>query len=109
MRKRLSDLNPGWVFHGGKGISRKAPDGTMVPVPRRERVGVAFDCPCGCDDRVYVAFSNPEDGGGPVEPGGVTWMRTGTTFDDLTIKPSIQRVDGCRWHGNVLRGNVVTA
>ena len=58
---KLIDLNPAWVGSGGEGV-RNA-DGS--PVPRREAIGIWFDCPCGCEHPVYVSFSNPADGLGP--------------------------------------------
>lgn len=98
---KLIDLNPRWVGAGGKGISR---DGQ--PVPERCGIGVSFDCPCGCRDRVYVGFINPLDGGPPYE--GITWQRTGEDFETLTLQPSILRGDGCRWHGFVIEGRIIT-
>lgn len=37
------------------------------------------------------------------------WERTGDTFDTLTLKPSIQRVGGCAWHGFITNGEVIGA
>lgn len=109
---RLTKLNPSWVGGGGDGVTR---DGQSAP--RRERVGVMFDCPCGCgtaDDgqAVYVAFANPADGGPPyTSPGEPAWQRTGDTFETLTLTPSILRSKakgGCGWHGFVTAGEVRT-
>jgi hypothetical protein len=92
---KLTDLHPQWVSSGGEGITMNG-----QPVPRRDGVGVAFDCPCGkCDSRAYIPFSNPLDGGPPHDPGHTTWERTGETFETLITRPSIQRVGGCNWHG----------
>ena len=96
---KLTELNPGWVGAGGEGISDK--DGN--PVPRRVGVGVAFDCPCGCDSRAYIPFANPLDGGTGVGR-APHWDRIGDTFETLTLKPSIQRVGGCEWHGFLTDG-----
>jgi hypothetical protein len=102
---RLVDLKPRWVGAGGDGIS--SADGQ--PVPRRDGVGVSFDCPCGCDRRCFVAFTNPLDGGSPhISPGQPTWERTGDTFETLTLSPSLLRLDGCGWHGFVEKGGVRT-
>ena len=102
--KRLIDLNPEWVGAGGEGV-RNA-DGS--PVPRREAVGIHFDCPCGCAHPVFVSFANPADGLGQVgtAPG---WQRSGEKFETLTLTPSIQRVmpTAC-WHGFVTNGEVTT-
>jgi hypothetical protein len=113
---KLVDLNPSWVGSGGSDVRDK--DGK--PVPRREGVGIIFDCPCGkhgedrseareYDFRVFVHLKQPLDGGPPIvsEP-RPTWDREGDTFESLTLRPSIQRVDGCRWHGFVTNGEVTT-
>jgi len=105
-RKRLSDLNPIWIGAGGPGIIRTL-DGASVP--RREGVGVMFDCPCGCESPCYVPFSNPLDGDGPIQPEKATWSRMGDTFETLTLAPSIRRVGGCAWHGFIQDGGIVNA
>lgn len=103
---KLSSLSPRWVGAGGPG--HHYADGEEVP--RREGVGLSFECPCGCSERMYVAFSNPLDGGkayaGPSEP---TWQRLGDTFENLTLAPSLNRMDGCRWHGWIRRGQILNA
>lgn len=104
---KLIDLNPAWVGSGGEGV-RNA-DGS--PVPRREAIGIWFDCPCGCEHPVYVSFSNPADGLGPfhANDGQPMWERTGNTFAELTLRPSIQRIapQAC-WHGFITNGEVIT-
>jgi len=102
----LIDLDPRWVGAGGAGVYNA--DGT--PARDRHGVGISFRCPCGsCGDRVYVAFENQLDGGPPhMSPGQAAWHRTGETFYDLTLHPSILRGERCRWHGWVTRGEVTT-
>jgi len=100
---KLTELNPRWVGAGGEGISDK--DGN--PVSKREGVGISFDCPCGCSPRVFVSFSNPLDGGEKLRD-RITWERTGDTFDNLTLSPSILRLGGCGWHGFVTNGEVIS-
>jgi hypothetical protein len=94
---------------GGEGV-RDARTG--LPVPERSGIGVSFDCPCGCGRRCAVPFANPLDGQPAPEgySGGRGWNRTGDTFEALTLSPSIQRVepDGCRWHGWIRDGEVVS-
>jgi hypothetical protein len=104
-RLKLTDLNPGWIGHGGEDVS--GPDGKEIP--RREGVGVIFDCPCGCDSRCYVPFSNPLDGGGVWSGSDKGWMRSGSTFADLTTTPSIHRIIPCGWHGYITNGEIITA
>lgn len=73
-------------------------------------VGVAFDCPCGKHDeahRCYVPFDVALDGT-RVRPPERGWQRTGETFEALTLTPSIQRMDDCRWHGFITNGEVIT-
>ena len=103
---RLTDLNPAWVGYGGEGVSRA--DGS--PVPRREGVGLHFDCPCGkCGVPCYVHVNPPLDGGEAID--AHSWTRTGDTFDTVTLKPSIYRNEkkgGCGWHGWITNGEVHT-
>lgn len=103
---KLTTLNPEFVGAGGTGIY----DGrTGKPVPRREGVGLSFDCPCGCGVRGYVPFKNPLDGGASYNPKG--WDRTGDTFDTITLRPSIHRpkeYGGCGWHGWISSGEVTS-
>ena len=102
---RLTALHPRWLGAGGAGVS--GPDGQ--PRSRREGCGIMLDCPCG--DRseghqLFVPFANPLDGGPCLEPKG--WQRTGDTFETLTLTPSIQRMEDCRWHGFITNGEVRT-
>lgn len=101
---KLLDLNPEWSGCGGEGVTNA--DGS--PVPRRERVAVLLDCPCGCAHRLHVPFANPPDGLGPIYQ-DYGWQRTGETFEDLTLTPSIQREFPARcWHGFITNGEVLT-
>lgn len=102
----LIELYPNWVGAGGPGVLRG-----MEPAPVRTGVGITFDCPCRrCDTRAYIAFSNPLDGGeAHVNNGEPIWDRSGESFDDLTLTPSIQRGDGCGWHGFITNGEVIPA
>lgn len=101
---KLIELNPEWVGNGGESVT----DANGNPVPRREGVAVDFDCPCGCDQRLCVVFANPLDGGPSVHPGPPRWTRTGETFEDLDLKPSILRIGGCGWHGYINNGEIQT-
>ena len=101
----VTDLNPRWVGAGGPGIS----DANGNPVPERTGVGMSFDCPCGCDMRGYVDFSNPTDGGPPHTKDGPTWERAGDDFATISLSPSIlrdQAKGGCGWHGWIKNGEV---
>jgi len=106
---KLIELDPHWVGGGGDGVTQNG-----QPVPRREGVGLGFDCPCGCDSRMYVGFANPLDGGPAYDPRpNAQWQRTGDTFEALTLTPSILRRQvngkGCSWHGFITNGEIVNA
>lgn len=103
---RLSELHPVFPFSGGTGVTDVH---TGDVIDRTEGVGVIFDCPCGNKDeehRLFVPFQNPIGPGPIVAQHG--WRREGTTFEDLTLTPSILRREGCRWHGVVTKGEVIT-
>jgi hypothetical protein len=101
---KLIDLHPNFLDAGGPGISDSK---TGAPVPRTEGVGIMFDCPCGkCGTPVYVPFSRALDGT-PYPNGRPVWERTGETFDTLTLRPSIQRIGGCGWHGYLTNGELI--
>jgi len=93
---KLGELEPRW-FAQGEG---------------RHGMGVSFLCPHCRRTRIPVPFAQPLDGGPPLP--GATWERTGTTFDDLTLQPSISFMavapDGDNviehWHGHVTKGKV---
>jgi hypothetical protein len=88
--KRLTDLDPRFVTDEGR------------------RVGVSFRCPKCSGHRVAVNVDPPFDAG-PTSP--KPWRRSGDTFEDLTLQPSIvahrsdltgQGVE-C-WHGFITNG-----
>lgn len=83
--------------------------------PPRRGLGVNFDCPhCASlspDERqtISIPFANPLDGGPPVDE-RLAWQRTGSTFEDLTLTPSIDfRHAGGAWHGFITNGEVISA
>lgn len=112
---KLIDLHPEFLGAGGEGISNA--DGS--PAVERVGVGVQFDCPCGCDSPCFVPFANPLDGCEPIHTGKNNgWQRTGDTFENLTLTPSILRTrwtdskgneHGCGWHGFIRNGEIVNA
>lgn len=103
-------VNPDCCVCLGRGVE-------YVPAPERKGVGIGFDCPCptctskrtGDADkdyhlRHYIPFANPIDGGAALESGHPTWQRTGETFEDLRLSPSILssvEKGGCGWHGHI--------
>lgn len=102
---KLTDLDPRFYSSGGEGITDSK---TGEPTPLREGVGIGFDCPCGCETRVYIDFKNPMDGGPQLRGDKHAWTRTGDTFADITLRPSIQRMGGCKWHGFLTDGELVS-
>lgn len=93
---RLVDLDPAW----------------LVTTAQRDGMGISFKCPCGkpgCDTYIGVLFVNPVDGGPPAPPEvdpRTRWLRTGETFDTLTIAPSIDASASGHWHGFIRNGNI---
>ncbi len=102
---KLIDLNPRWVGHGGEGVTYGGKE-----VPRREGVAISFDCPCGdkikCH-RCIIEFKNPLDNGPATRNDDHAWERIGDSFEKLSLLPSIQRMDGCKWHGYITKGEVI--
>jgi len=88
--KRLSELEPRFVTDEGR------------------RVGVSFNCPKCSGHRVAVNADPPFDPG-PTSP--KPWRRSGETFEELTLRPSVvanRRDDSgaaveC-WHGFITDG-----
>lgn len=102
-RTPLSALGAQFLDAGGGGIIRA--DGT--PAPERHGVGVLMECPCGsCGRLLAVDFKVAVDGM-PWREGRGGWERTGDTIDTLTLSPSVQRMDDCRWHGWIRDGFAV--
>lgn len=112
----LSELNPRWFAEEG-----------------RRGQGVTFECPCCIGKpngvRLAAAFVPPLDGGAPVSlkastiypllwptdgssdgrvtvPPGIHWLRTGDTFEALTLSPSIDASGAGHWHGWVQNGEI---
>lgn len=104
---KLAALNPRWTqAHGREG-----------------RIGVSFDCPGPCcagkplsevdtdhvpsaqtKERLFVPFANPPGGAEPLRGNGPLWQRTGETFEDLTLTPSVDASHFGHWHGFVTNG-----
>lgn len=106
--KKLIDLNPCFVGYGGEGVYRTNEQGEREAIPRREGIGLYFDCPCGCESPVYVDFENPLDGGPPIDSKNPKWKREGANFEELTLNPSVRRISHCQWHGWIKKGDVIT-
>lgn len=116
--RRLVELHPRWFAQA-----------------ERSGQGLIFDCPCArCAAapegpiRLAAAFGSPLDGGAPIAlgkiealwnaikasddgnshfaPPGVAWQNTGTSFDTLTLRPSLDYSKAGHWHGHIIDGAV---
>ncbi len=95
---KLTELNPRW-----RNYRLAGEDGN------RNRIGVSFDCPCGCGVRRICDFSNPLDGKGTIKALFPTWEARGSSFANLTLTPSINAPvsdGGCGWHGHMKDGEL---
>lgn len=104
---KLIDLNPHWVV----------PPQCAAGV--RLYVGITFRCPhCPVGERgevcyIGVFFTNPVDPDGwlpRIEPLGKMaehqWVRTGDTFETMSLMPSVDASKHGHWHGFITNGEV---
>ncbi len=71
-------------------------------------MGLRFLCP-HCDHFLVLWFENPLDKGPSVNPKthrAPLWRRTGSTFETLSLSPSINARD--HWHGVLEKGELYT-
>lgn len=99
MTTRLTDLNPRWAADADIMLG-----GHLVHDEDRHGMAVTFDCPCCRKTRLGVWFSNPIDGKAATDDASHLWQRSGTTFDDLTLTPSIDASAHGHWHGFITVG-----
>ena len=109
---KLTDLNPKWVGMPGRVFSI---EGKAV------KVGLTFDCPCpACavppkvGRRLAISFTPPIDPhmvlpGTTWAPSSPSWQRTGDTFENITLTPSIDFSSHGHWHGFITDGKAVSA
>lgn len=104
----LEALEPIWIERDSRVI------GILFVCPTCSRGGTSIE---GAHS-VGVLFANPADGG-PTAPndeaiianyGGKRWTRSGSTFADLSLSPSIDLTRGMPgdWHGFVINGQVTS-
>lgn len=55
---------------------------------------LTFVCPCGCQDVVIIPVNQAQGG---------SWDWDGN-LEKPTLKPSILRMIGCKWHGYLIGG-----
>ena len=81
--------------------------GQNVHDANRHGMGISFECPHCRKIRLGVFFANPVDGKLPSDDsGGKLWIRTGSTFDDLTLSPSVDASASGHWHGFIVNGEI---
>lgn len=126
---KLTDLDPEWITYTGNGRHQRfsdshshvayAPDSDgYVDVPSSpldiaHAHGVLFLCPT-CFKKNGGAVGTESvlcwfaDRGVPASelPGPGRWAASGTSFDDLTLQPSVN-VDHEHWHGFITNGEIV--
>lgn len=111
---KLLELQPHWCL----AARWDTPDGTQHflngDTTKRSGMGLSFLCPVHRDHRLVVMFSNPVDGLPPCAESKYRWQRSGESFDNLTLGPSID-VSGNRhgdeiktpcWHGFIVNGEI---
>ncbi len=113
---KLTKLNPRWFDVPGVGTNKD---------------GMTFVCPCAkCQGdqfnarRLGIQFANPV-GGEPLPlmtqkqknvhlfglrtfdiAMNYLWQRTGETFEDITLSPSIDASNSGHWHGHIINGEI---
>lgn len=102
---KLSDLDPRWCIGGGSLFYG------------RHGMGMSFLCPVHKNHRLAVMFSNPLDGQPRDTSARYCWLRTGDTFEVMTLGPSIDAsgsnsdigshlgmIQTPCWHGYITNG-----
>ena len=94
---QLTDLDPRWIGDGIGGA----------------RIGLSFDCPHCRTQRLAVPFHSSAIeylvDGVTVARGwdvGHIWDMTGSSFEDLTLTPSVDASSSGHWHGFITNGEI---
>lgn len=100
---KLTDLEPRWALDADIMV-----DGTVVHNEHRQGMGLTFLCPHCKAVRLGVFIQNPVDGLPPSDDAKMLWARvSGSTFEDLTLSPSIDASKSGHWHGFIQRGETL--
>lgn len=99
---KLTELEPRWGI--GATCIR---DGVVLQDPDRHGMAITFQCPHCKKIRLAIWFANPIDGKPPTDNAVNLWQRTGTSFEDLTLTPSIDASHFGHWHGFITNGLIV--
>jgi hypothetical protein len=100
---KLTDLKPRWI-----GLSNWESEDDFY-------IGVSFQSPMKTGQRLAVLFDPPIDpaglaekyGWGKMFPDAKHWQRTGDTFENLTLSPSLDFSARGEWHGLITNGEAV--
>lgn len=108
---KLTDLDPRWAMDADiviGGVARHYPD--------RHGMCVTFECPHCVDreqrtgdkrvQRLGVWFNNPIDNLPPTDDATHLWQRTGESFENLTLSPSVDASSDGHWHGHITNGEI---
>jgi hypothetical protein len=98
---RLTDLDPRWGIDADIVIG-----GVLRHYENRHGMCVSFECPHCRTIRLAVWFANPIDGLPPTDDAKHLWQRTGETFENLTLSPSIDASKDGHWHGFLTNGEI---
>lgn len=106
---KLTDLRPRWVADYDILIG-----GHVVHDEDRVGMAISFNCPhcvkLGVKNptRLGVFFVNPIDGKPHTDDQDLShlWTRTGNSFADLSLHPSIDASQHGHWHGWITNGEV---
>lgn len=103
---RLTELNPRWVT-----FQNPPPEDEG----KRWYIAISFDCPHCRSQRIVVYFEPEIDDGYSWKFStwehfanrgheGPRWHRTGETFEDITLTPSVDVSQMAHWHGFIENG-----
>lgn len=98
---KLTDLDPNWAVDADiviGGVKRHYDD--------RHGMAVSFLCPHCRQTRLAVWFANPIDGLPPTDDAETLWQRSGESFENLTLSPSVDASKFGHWHGFIRNGEV---
>lgn len=56
--------------------------------------------------RLGIFFANPVDGKSATDDADNKWTRSGESFNDLTLTPSVDCSVSGHWHGSITNGEV---
>ena len=73
------------------------PGNFVLTAQHGQYTGIIFLCPCGCKEQWSLKFKNT------VPADNRMWEWNGCQ-DKPTLSPSISKIIGCKWRGNLVDG-----